>query len=241
MGRIFETRKATMFKRWDRMAKAFTRCGKEIAIAVKAGGPEPEHNPQLRRALQNARSVNMPKDKIQNAIDKAMGVGSEDYEIIHYEAYAPHGIALVIETATDNPTRTVANIRLHLKKEGGNLGTSGSVMFNFERLGVFHLDPESVEERDDLELEMIDHGLVEMGMGQNDDGDRVLVLHCEFNDFGQLQSGLEEYGIEPKTSTDEFVPNDVIDLPDEQVEEVMKLIERLENDDDVQRVFHNLA
>ena len=241
MGRIFETRKATMFKRWDRMAKAFTRVGKEINIAVKAGGPHPENNPQLRRVLQNARAVNMPKDKVEAAIQKAMGVGSEDYEIIYYEVYAPHGIALIVETATDNPTRTVANVRLHLKKGGGNLGTSGSVMFNFERLGVFHLDPEAVEDRDELELEMIDHGLTEMGMGSNDEGEKVLVLHCEFNDFGQLQSGLEAFGIEPKSSTDEYVPNDVIDLPDEQVEEVMGLIERLEGDDDVQRVFHNLA
>jgi len=241
MGRIFETRKATMFKRWDRMAKAFTRCGKEIAIAVRAGGPDHANNPQLRRALQNARAVNMPKDKIQNAIDKAMGVGAADYSIIHYEAYAPHGIALVIEAATDNPTRTVANVRLHLKKGGGNLGTSGSVMFNFERLGVFHLDPESIEDQDELELEMIDHGLSEMGMGTNDEGEKVLVLHCEFSDFGQLQAGLEGMGIESKSSTDEYVPNDVIDLTDEQVEEVMGLVGRLEGDDDVQRVFHNLA
>ncbi len=241
MGRIFETRKATMFKRWDRMAKAFTRVGKEISIAVKAGGPNPDNNPALRRVLQNARSVNMPKDKVEAAIKRASGEGAEDYAILHYEAYAPHGIALVIETATDNPTRTVANIRLWLKKEGGNLGTSGSVMFLFERLGVFHLDPESIDDKEELELEMIDHGLTEAGMSTNDDGEKVFVLHCEFNDFGMLQSGLEANGIEPKSSSDEYVPNDLVDLTDEQTEEVMKLIERLENDDDVQRVFHNMA
>lgn len=241
MGRIFETRKATMFKRWDRMAKAFTRVGKEIAIAVKSGGPNPDNNPQLRRALQNARTANMPKDKVEAAIKKASGEGAEDYAIIHYEAYAPHGIALVIEAATDNPTRTVANVRLHLKKGGGNLGTSGSVMFMFERLGVFHLDPETIGDTEELELELIDHGLSEAGMGTNDDGDPVFVLHCEFNDFGTLQAGLEGMGIEPKSSTDEYVANDLIDLSDEQVEEVMGLLERLEGDDDVQRVFHNMA
>lgn len=241
MGRIFETRKATMFARWDKMAKQFTRIGKDINIAVKAGGPNPDNNPQLRRVLQNARSVNMPKDKIQNAIDKAMGVGDADYEEIVYEGYAPHGIALMVETATDNSTRTIANLRMHFKKLGGNVGTSGSVAFMFDRLGVFRIRPEDVEDRDEFELEMIDYGLEDMGDGTTDDGDPVIIVRCAFNDFGTMQSALEEKGIEPVSSESEYVPQNVTELDDEQAEEVLKLVDKLEQDDDVQKVFHNLA
>ena len=240
MGRIFETRKSTMFARWDRMAKAFTRINKDIVIAVKAGGPLPENNPQLRRVLQNARAVNMPKDKVEAAIKRASGEGAEDYDEVMYEGYAPHGVPLIIETATNNTTRTVANVRMYFNKGGGNLGTTGSVSFMFERMGVFRLSPEGIDQ-DELELEMIDHGLEELGEGTNDDGEPQLVLRCAFTDFGQLQSGLEERGIEVVSSESEWVPNDMVELPDDQAEEVLKLVDKLEQDDDVQRVFHNLA
>jgi len=241
VGRIFETRKATMFARWDKMAKQFTRIGKDINIAVKAGGPNPDNNPQLRRVLQNARSVNMPKDKVQSAIDKAMGVGGEDYEEIVYEGYAPHGIALMVETATDNSTRTIANLRMHFKKLGGNVGTSGSVAFMFDRMGVFRLRPEDIEDRDEFELEMIDHGLEDMGDGTTDDGTAVVIVRCAFTDFGTMQAGLEAHGIEPVSSESEYVPQNLTELSEEQAEEVLKLVDRLEQDDDVQKVFHNLA
>ncbi|MFT4626485.1 MAG: YebC/PmpR family DNA-binding regulatory protein [Myxococcota bacterium] len=241
MGRIFETRKATMFKRWDRMAKAFTRVGKEIAIAVRSGGPSPENNAQLRRAMQNARAVNMPKDRVEAAIKKASGEGAEDYDILLYEAYAPHGIALMVETATDNSTRTVANVRMYLKKGEGNLGTSGSVSFMFDRVGVFRLDPQAVGDREELELDLIDFGLEEMGDGKDEDGNPVVVLHCDFNEFGTLQSALEERGIEPVSSESEYIPQNLIDLGDEESEAVLALVDMLEQDDDVQRVFHNLA
>src|SRR5215470_4649967 len=155
MGRIFETRKSTMFARWDRMAKAFTRVGKEIAIAVKSGGPNPDSNPTLRRVIQNARAVNMPKDKIEAAIKRASGQTGAAYEEVLYEGYAPHGVAVLVETATDNPTRTVANVRGHFNKHGGNLGSTGSVAFQFKRMGVFRLKPEGVDQ-EALELELID-------------------------------------------------------------------------------------
>src|SRR3954452_9443732 len=160
MGRIFETRKATMFKRWDKMAKAFTRIGKDIAIAVKAGGPSPDSTPSLRRVLQNARAANMPKDRIENAIKKASGQGAESYDIVLYEGYAPHGIAVMVETATNNVVRTVANVRMHFNQNGGNFGSSGSVAFMFQRMGVFRLNPEGINP-DELELFLIDHGLEE--------------------------------------------------------------------------------
>jgi len=162
MGRIFETRKHTMFARWDRMAKAFTRIGKEIVIAVKAGGPEPANNPQLRRVIQNARAVNMPKEKVESAIKRAAGREAADYQEILYEGYAAHGVAVMVEAATDNPTRTVANLRSRFNKWGGSLGTNGSVAFLFKRMGVFRLEPAGIA-ADELELDLIDHGLEEMG------------------------------------------------------------------------------
>ena len=162
MGRIFETRKHTMFARWDRMAKQFARIGKEITIAVKAGGPDPVGNPLLRRVVQNARAVNMPKDKVESAIKRAAGKEAENYEEILYEGYAPHGIAVVVETATDNPTRTVSNLRTHFNKGGGSLGNTGSVGYLFKRVGVFRLNPAGLDP-DELELELIDSGLEELG------------------------------------------------------------------------------
>lgn len=240
MGRIFETRKHTMFARWDKMAKAFTRVGKDIAMAVKAGGPNPDSNPSLRRAIQNGRAVNMPNSKIEAAIKKASGQDASDYEELLYEGYAPHGIAILVETATDNPTRTVANVRMHFNKGGGNLGATGSVSFLFKRMGVFRLDPEGLD-LEELELDLIDHGLEEMGEGQGDKGEAQVVIRCAFNDFGQLQAAIEERGITPIASQFEHIPEAAVELPDEQADEVLALIDRLEQDDDVQTVFHNLA
>ena len=240
MGRIFETRKSTMFARWDRMAKAFTRINKDIAIAVKAGGPNPDSNPQLRRVLHNARAVNMPKDKVEAAIKRASGEGAEDYDEVTYEGYGPHGVALIVETATNNTTRTVANLRSYFNKLGGNLGTSGSVSFGFEHMGVFRLNPEGLD-LDELELELIDHGLEDMGATTDDDGNERLVVRCAFEDFGQLQAGLEVRGIEPIESGSEWVPNNLVELDEEKATEVLKLVDRIEQDDDVQKVFHNLS
>ncbi|HLT40734.1 MAG TPA: YebC/PmpR family DNA-binding transcriptional regulator [Enhygromyxa sp.] len=241
MGRTFENRKQTMLKRGDRDAKAFTRAGRQIAMAVRAGGPEPEANPALRRAIQNARAVNMPKDRIQNAIDKAAGASdTDDYQQISYEGYGPHGIALIVEAATDNPTRTVANVRFAFKKENGNLGASGSVSFMFDYFGVFRISPEGVE-RDELELELIDHGLEEIVETEDDDGKPLLALRCVRENFGSLQSALEDRKIAVASSGFEWVPKTTTELSDAEADEVIKLIDRLEQDDDVQAVFHNLA
>jgi YebC/PmpR family DNA-binding regulatory protein len=239
---MFEKRKHTMMARWDRMAKAFTRVGKEISIAVKAGGPNPDHNPALRRAIQNARSVNMPKDKVEAAIKRASGEGGEDYEELLYEGYAPHGVPIVVMTATDNPTRTVANLRLHFKKGNGNLGTSGSVVFQFDHRGVIKMDAAKIGmEPDELELDLIDHGLVEMEREETEDGELHLLAHCAFEDFGSLSSAIEEHGIEPISSEIEYIPQNTITLDEEQETEVLELVDKLEQDDDVQKVFHNLA
>ena len=240
MGRIFEVRKATMFARWDRMAKQFSRIGKEIAIAVKAGGPEPATNPALRRCIQNARSVNMPKDRVEAAIKRASGKEMANYEELLYEGYGPYGVAILVETATDNPTRTVANVRSHFNKSSGTLGTSGSVSFQFKKMGVFKLKPEGVNP-DDLELELIDHGLEEMGEGTGENGEGVLVLRTAFNDFGNMQKALEEKGLHPISAEVEWIPTTTVQLPEEQAQDVLKLVDKLEQDDDVQKVFHNLA
>ncbi|HEX3531790.1 MAG TPA: YebC/PmpR family DNA-binding transcriptional regulator [Thermoanaerobaculia bacterium] len=240
MGRIFETRKHTMFARWDRMAKQFARIGKEIVIAVKAGGPDPVANPLLRRVVQNARAVNMPKDKVEAAIKRASGKDATAYEEILYEGYAPHGIALLVETATDNPTRTVSNIRAHFNKGNGNMGTTGSVGFLFKRVGVFRLNPAGLD-ADELELELIDHGLEEIGESTGEKGEPQLVLRCAFSDFGNLQKALEDRGITPLSAESEYLPLTPTELPEEQATEVLKLVDRLEQDDDVQRVFHNLG
>ena len=240
MGRIFETRKATMFARWDKMSKAFHRIGKEIAIAVKASGPNPDSNPALRRAIQNARAVNMPKDKVEGAIKRASGQDAKAYDEIVYEGYAPHGVAVIVETATDNATRTVANVRGHFNKGGGNLGASGSVAFQFKRMGVFRLAPEGIDQ-DSLELELIDHGLEEMGESVGDKGEPQLVIRCAFGDFGQLQKALEDRKLAPLSGASEYVAQVPVELAEDQATEVLKMIDALEQDDDVQKVFHNLA
>ena len=240
MGRIFETRKATMFARWDRMAKAFTRVSKDIAIAVKAGGPLVENNPALRRALQNARVVNMPKDKVEAAIRRAAGQDQQAYATVLYEGYGPHGIALVVETATDNVVRTVANVRMHFKDHGGNLGTSGSVAFQFQKMGVFRLNPHGLD-LPALELDLIDHGLEELGEAKGEKGEPQVVIRCPFANFGQLQAAIEERGLPLVSAEHEYVAQNPVELSEEKAGEVLALVDALEQDDDVQRVFHNLA
>jgi len=240
MGRIFEVRKSSMFARYDRMAKQFTRIGKEIAIAVKASGPDPDNNSSLRRAMQNAKSVNMPKDKVEAAIKRAMGKDMANYEEVMYEGYGPHGVAVIVEAATDNIVRTVANVRSAFNKGNGALSTSGSVSFQFNKMGVFNLTPENLDP-ESLELDLIDHGLQEMGDGVTEDGKEVLVVRCAFADFGKMQKALEDMDIKVLTSQFEWIPSTTVELPEDQAEEVLKLMARLEADEDVQHVFHNLA
>lgn len=229
-----------MFRRYDRMAKQFARIGKDITIAVKSGGPIPENNPVLRRVIQNARAVNMPLDKVEAAIKRASGQGAADYEEILYEGYAPHGVAVLVEAATDNPTRTVANVRRHFSHGGGSLGTTGSVAFSFKRMGVFRLDPAGVD-AESLELDLIDHGLEEMGEGVGEKDEPQLVIRCAFQDFGELQRALEERGITPLSAELEYIPLNPVHLPEEQATKALAVVDQLEQDDDVQKVFHNLV
>jgi len=240
VGRAFEKRKHTIFARMDRVAKQFTKIGKDIAIAVKASGTSPDANPALRRALQNARAVNMPKDRIEAAIKKASGQGAADYDIILYEGYAPHGIAMLVEAATDNVTRTVANVRHHFKAHGGNMGTTGSVAFMFQRQGVFRLSPEGVD-AESLELELIDHGLVELEHGESDKGEKQLIVRCAFADFGGMQHAIEARGLRVVSSESEYVAQNQSELPDDKANEVMELVAALESDDDVQNVYTTLG
>jgi len=236
MGRIFEKRKEKMFKRYAKMAKAFTKIGRDIAIAVKLGGPHPESNPRLRMVLQNAKAVNMPKANIEAAIKRATEKNATNYEEVIYEAYAPHGVALIIETTTDNPTRTVANIRMHLNRGNGTLGTSGSVSFMFERKGIFKIDATGLN-KDDLELQLIDWGAEDI---EWDDESNDVIVTTSFVDFGKMQQALEENKIPVKETNKVFVPTTTVELPEEQQKNVLSLIERLE-DDDVVAVYHNMA
>lgn len=225
-----------MFARWDRMAKQFTRIGKEIAIAVKAGGPDPDNNPALRRCMLNAKGVNMPKDRVEAAIKRAMGKDKADYEEVVYEGYAPHGVAVMVETATDNSTRTVANVRMYFNKGGGSLGNSGSVAFTFNRMGEFKIAKEG-QDIEELELELIDHGLEEIG----EDSEGNIIIRTAFNDFGNMSKALEERGISAISAELKRIPLNTVELNEEQSKEVLELIDRIEQDDDVQQVFHNLA
>lgn len=240
MGRIFEVRKATMFARWDRMAKQFTRIGKEIGIAVKTSGPDASVNPALRRCMQNAKSVNMPKDRVEAAIKRALGKEMDNYEEVLYEGYGPHGVAILVETATDNGTRTVANVRSHFNKGGGALGNSGSVSFQFKKMGVFKLNPEGLV-IEDMELELIDFGLEELGESTDDNGNPILVLRTGFTDFGNMQKALEDKNITPISAETEWIPSTTVPVTDMQAEDISKLIERLEQDEDVSKVFHNMG
>jgi YebC/PmpR family DNA-binding regulatory protein len=242
MGRIFETRKATMFARWNKMAKVFTRVTKEIVIAVKAGGPSPESNPALRRAIQNARAANMPKTNVDAAIKRASGQDQADYQILLYEGFAPHGVGVLVEAATDNVTRTVANVRFPFTKLGGSMATAGAVSRLFKHMGAVRLNAEGLQQ-DELELELIDHGLQEMGESTGEKGEKQLLLRCDFADFGKLLAALEAKGIPTVSAESEYIPMEgtLKELPEDQATEVLKLVDMLEQDDDVQHVFHNLA
>jgi YebC/PmpR family DNA-binding regulatory protein len=240
MGRAFEKRKHTIFARMDRVAKQFTKIGKDIAIAVKSGGASPDGNPSLRRILQNARTLNMPKEKLDAAIKKASGQGAANYDIIVYEGYAAHGIAVMVECATDNVTRTVANVRHGFTRHGGNMGLTGSVSRMFQRQGVFRLNPAGLD-RDALELELIDHGLLALDDGESDKGEPQLLVRCAFADFGGMHHALEAKKLAVISSESEYVAADLTELPEDQANEVMELVAALENDDDVQNVYTNLG
>jgi YebC/PmpR family DNA-binding regulatory protein len=222
------------------MSKQFARIGKEITIAVKAGGPDQQANPLLRRVVQNARAINMPKDKIEAAIKRASGKDAESYDEVVYEGYGPHGVAVLVETATDNPARTVSNLRTIFNKGGGNLASTGSVGFLFKHVGAFRLKPDGLD-AEELELELIDHGLEEMGETTGEKSEPQLLLRCAFGEFGELQRALEERGITPISAESEYLPLTPVELPEANANEALALIDKLEQDDDVQKVFHNLA
>jgi YebC/PmpR family DNA-binding regulatory protein len=240
MGRIFEVRKHAMFARWNRMAKAFARVSKDINIAVKAGGTDPNSNAALRRAMQNARAANMPKDKVEAAIKRASGKDATNYSEVIYEGYAPHGIALLVETATDNTTRTAGSVRSIFNHNAGNMVANGSVSFMFKKMGVFRLNPEGIDQ-DDLELYLIDHGLEEMGESTGEKGEPQIVIRCAFNEFGHVQKALEDRKIVPISAEHEYIPSTAMELSEEHAKEVLDLIDKLEQDEDVQKVYHTLA
>jgi YebC/PmpR family DNA-binding regulatory protein len=235
MGRVFEKRKHKMFARFDKMAKAFSRIGKDIAIAVKQNGPLTENNPRLRLCIQNAKGVNMPKDRIDAAIKRASSKEEKDFQEVIYEGYAPHGVPVLVECATDNPTRTVANIRVHFSKHGGAMGNSGSVGFLFERKGVFKFAPEKLN-LGELELELIDAGAEDI---QRDEDETV--IYTKFSEFGHFQKFVESRNLEPKSSELQYIPTMTKELSESEQDDALKCIDALEADDDVQTVYHNLA
>ena len=234
MGRAFEFRKARKMKRWAAMSKAFTRIGKDIVMAVKEGGPDAENNSKLRAVIQNAKAVNMPKDNIERAIKRASDKNQGDYKEVLFEGYAPYGIAVIVETATDNNTRTVANIRSYFNKYGGSLGTSGSVAFMFDHTCNFRINGDELDP-EEIELEFIDHGAEEVF--SDDDG---ILIYAPFDCFGSIQSELESRNIEILSSGFERIPHTTKELNEEQVVEVEKLLEKIEEDDDVQNVYHSM-
>jgi YebC/PmpR family DNA-binding regulatory protein len=234
MGRVFEKRKHKMFARFDKMAKTFTKIGKEIAIAVKQGGPDPANNPRLRQAIQNGRGANMPKDRLENAIKRASSKEAGSFDEVIYEGYGPHGVGIVIETATDNPTRTVANIRMHFSRGNGVLGKTGSLDFMFDRKGVFRIAKDNVNP-EDLELELIDHGLDNLEVDEEE-----IIIYTTFTDFGKMQRALEEKNIAVKKASLERIPTTFVELTEQQQDEVLQLVDKFEEDDDVQAVYHNL-
>lgn len=236
MGRVFEKRKYKMFARYDKMAKGFTKAGKEIAMAVKSGGAEPDFNPRLRLAIQNAKGLNMPKDRIDAAIKRASSKEEGDYEEVVYEGYGPYGVPIVVECATDNPTRTVANIRMYFNRGNGALGTSGSLSFMFERKGVFKISGEGLS-IDDLELDLIDFGAEDFAI---DTEENHIYIYTAYTDFGIMQKALEERNITPISAELQRIPNTYATLTEEQEDEIFKLVDRFEEDDDVQKVFHNI-
>jgi YebC/PmpR family DNA-binding regulatory protein len=235
MGRAFEYRKARKLKRWGSMAKTFTKIGKEIIIAVKAGGPNPEANSRLRVLIQNAKAANMPKDNVERAIKKATSKDQEDYKEVVYEGYGPHGIAVLVETATDNPTRTVANVRMYFNKYGGAMGTSGSVSFMFERKCIFKVKAKDGLDLEELELEMIDYGISEI-FNEED----TIIIYGDFESFGAIQKYLEENKFDIVSAEFERIPNDTKELNEEQTAAIETLLEKMEEDEDVTNVFHNM-
>lgn len=236
MGRAFEYRKARKLKRWGNMSKTFTRIGKEITIAVKASGPEPANNPRLRALIQTARSENMPKDTIERAIKKATEKDAKDYKELTYEGYGPHGIAIFVEAATDNNTRTVSNVRSYFTKHGGTLGTQGSLTFLFDHKVVLKIAAKPEVSLEDLELELIDCGVEEVEA----DDEGAVILTGLFEDYSNIQKYLEENGFEILSTEFVRVPNDLKEVTPEQRESIDKLLEKLEEDDDVTQVFHNM-
>jgi len=235
MGRAFEFRKERKMKRWSKMAKTFTKIGREIAIATKEGGPDPESNSRLRLAVQNAKAANMPKDNVARAIKNASDKDTADYKEVLFEGYAPHGIAVLVETATDNNNRTVANVRAAFNKCNGNLGTSGSVVFMFDHKCHLKIDKGELN-AEELELELIDYGAEEVFVE-----DEHIMIYGGFEDFGSLQTGLEKMGLEIVESGFERIPQNTTKLTEEQEAEVEKLLERLEEEDDVTNVFHSMG
>lgn len=235
MGRAFEFRKGRKMKRWAQMAKTFTKIGKEITMATKEGGPNPENNLRLRMALQNAKAASVPKENIERAIKKATDKDTSDYKEVTFEGYGPYGIAIFVECATDNNTRTVANIRMYFNRNGGNLGTSGSVEFLFERKCHFKID-KAEHDVEELELELIDYGIEEIFVE-----DEHIMIYGDFTEFGNIQKGLDTMGIEVVESGYERIPMNTTELNEEQTEEIEKLIERFEDDEDVQNVYHSMA
>ena len=236
MGRAFEYRKASKMARWDRMAKTFSKIGKDIAIAVKAGGPDPESNPALRRCMQNAKGANMPKDNVERAIKKASGADAEQYDEITYEGYGQGGVAFFVECTTNNSTRTVANVRAVFNKFDGNLGKNGELAFIFDRKGIFTIDLVQIKmDWDDFEMEMIDGGAEDV----EKDEEEVLITTA-FEDFGSLSHKLDELGIEAKSAELQRIPNNTKEVTEEQFKANMKMLDRFEEDDDVQNVYHNM-
>ena len=235
MGRVFEKRKHTMFARFDKMAKAFTRIGKDIAMAVKNNGPNPDNNPKLRLAMQNAKGANMPKDRVLAAIKKASSKEEKNFEEIIYEGYAPHGVPVIVECATDNPTRTVANIRVHFSKNDGMMGNSGSVTFMFERKGVFKFEPAELN-LDELELDLIDAGAEDIQREEEE-----TTIYTKFTEFGHMLKFLETKNLNAKSSSLQYIPSTTKELSEAEQDDVLKCIGALEEDDDVQSVYHNLA
>ena len=241
MGRAFEYRKARKLKRWGNMSRTFTRIGKEITIAAKAGGPDPDTNPRLRVLMQNAKAANMPKDTVERAIKKATDKDASDYKEITYEGYGPHGIAIFVEAATDNNTRTVANVRSYFTKHGGSLGTQGSLTFLFDHKSVFKIKPKDGVSLEDLELELIDYGVDELeDIVDDETGEEQVILYGAFEEYSNIQKYLEDNGFEIISSEFERIPNDLKEVTAEQRAAIEKLLEKIEEDEDVQNVFHNM-
>jgi YebC/PmpR family DNA-binding regulatory protein len=237
MGRIFEKRKATMFKRYAKMAKAFTKIGREIAISVKAGGPNPDTNARLRMIIANAKAVNMPKANVDGAIKRASEKDASNYEEVIYEGYAPHGVPVLVECTTNNPNRTVASVRMYFSRAEGALGTNGSVSFMFERKVMFKISAAGLN-KDDMELELIDHGLEEINL---DEEHNQFIIQTAFSDYGNMQSALEARKIEVIETSKVYLPTTTKELTPEQEADVMAMIEKMEEDDDIEAVYHNIG